>query len=118
MTQAEVKKLASEIIGDGQTPNQWFVTTSAYIRNINNGNEQELIEGYSEKDTCTYGPFNDFEDAVDCLDDQELSVKHGVGQVCIEDRMCGTVTEKWLTKKVTVIYEEDMYDDSHRFYKK
>ena len=117
MTQAEVIKLASEIIGDGQTPNQWFVTKSAYIRNSDNEDDQELIEGYSEKDIYTHGPFDTYAEAVDCFDDLEVDHRYGVGQVCIEDRMCGIVTEKWLTKKVTVVYEEDMYDDSHRFYK-
>ncbi|NBQ48942.1 MAG: hypothetical protein EBU33_10905 [Sphingobacteriia bacterium] len=116
MTQAEVKKLASEIIGDGQTPNQWFVTLSPYIR-VENEDDCALIEGYNEKDAYTHGPFDNYEDAVDCLDDQELDIKYGVGSVSIEDRQCGTVYEKWLTKKVKVVYEEDSHDDSRLFYK-
>lgn len=119
MTQAEVKKLASEIIGDGQTPNQWFVTTGPYVmvKNEFGDHDYELIEGYSDKDTYTHGPFDNYEDAVDCLDDQDLDVEYGVGQVCIEDRQCGTVYEKWLTKKVKVVYDEDSRDDSRLFYK-
>ena len=31
MTQQEIKKLASEIIGDGQLPNKFFVTESSNI---------------------------------------------------------------------------------------
>lgn len=120
MTQAEIKKLASEIIGDGQSPNMWFVTTGPYVRLTTgdwDGPDQETISGYSASDVRTYGPFNSFEDAVDCFDEQELDVEHGIGQVCIEDRQCGTVTEKWLTKKVKVVYEEDFHDDSRVFYK-
>lgn len=119
MTQAEVKNLASEIIGDGQSPNMWFVTTGPYVRiqTVDYEQDSELISGYSDKDTYTYGPFDNFEDAVDCFDEQELDVNYGIGQVCIEDRQCGTVTEKWLTKKVKVVYEEDFHDDSHLFYK-
>jgi len=119
MTQSEIKKLASEIIGDGQTPNMWFVTTSPYIRipNTDFGYHDAMLEDAVESDACTYGPFETYEEAVDCYDEQTLDIEYGIGSVCIEDRMCGTVTEKWLTKKVTVIYEEYMYDDSHRFYK-
>jgi len=119
MTQAEIKKLASEIIGDGQTPNMWFVTTGPYIKipNTDFGYHDAMIEGYTDKDTCTHGPFNDFEDAVDCFDEQELDVNYGVGHAMIEDRENGVVVEKWLTKRVQVVYEEDMHDDSHLFYK-
>jgi hypothetical protein len=121
MTQAEVKKLASEIIGDGQSPNQWFVTTSPYVKVYNEevyGYDDKRLEGYDRVDDIyTHGPFDTYAEAVECFDDQELDVDYGVGQVCIEDRECGTVTEKWLKEKVTVVYEEDMHDDSHLFYK-
>ena len=52
MTQAEIKKLASEIIGDGQTPNMWFVTSGPYVmvKNDEGDYDYELIEGYSDKD--------------------------------------------------------------------
>lgn len=115
MTQAEIKKLASEIIGDGQSPNQWFVTTGPYIQK--GDGEYDMIKGYTDSDSYTYGPFNDFEEAVDCYDEQELDVNYGVGQVMIEDRENGTVVEKWLTKKVVVQYVEDQRDDSRLFYK-
>jgi hypothetical protein len=115
MTQAEMKKLASEIVGDGQTPNQWFVTTSPYIKTMDG--DDELLEDGVESDAYTYGPFESYEEAVDCYDEQSLDPRYGVGSVMIEDRHCGTVTEKWLTKKVKVIYEEDSHDDSRLFYK-
>jgi len=31
MTQSEIKALASEIIGDGQLPNKFFVTTGPWV---------------------------------------------------------------------------------------
>jgi hypothetical protein len=35
----------------------------------------------------------------------------------IEDRQCGVVREKWLTKRMVVEYEEEELDDSKLFYK-
>ena len=115
MTQSEVKKLASEIIGDGQTPNKWFVTTSPYIKTPDG--DDELLEDAVESDAYTYGPFETYEEAVDCYDEQTLDASYGVGQVVIEDRECGQVREKFLTKRVQVVYEEDEHDDSRLFYK-
>jgi hypothetical protein len=122
MTQQEIKKLASEMIGDDGTPNMWFVTAGPYIAveedaSIHGeGMSYELIDGYEKNsDTCTYGPFNTYEDAVECYDEQELCVDNGVGQVMIEDRQCGVVKEKWLVKKTVVQYVEDEYDDSHLY---
>ena len=119
MTQAEIKKMAREMIGDGQSPNKWFVTVGPYVQYQAAEYEMDhkLIEGYSDKDVCTYGPFEDYEDAVDCYDEQELDVEYGVGQVMIEDREVGVVCEKWLTEKVKVVYEEDSRDDSHWYNK-
>lgn len=120
MTQQEIKKMASEIVGDGQSPNKWFVTAGPYIlvtQSDYSYSEFELIDGFDDSNVNTYGPFDTYEEAVECYEDQELYVDAGVGQVFIEDRQCGTVREKWLTKKMVVEYVEDEVDDSKLFYK-
>jgi hypothetical protein len=113
------KQLAREMVGDGQTPNMWFVTSGPYVA-VHDGDcsyDFELIEGYdSDKDTYTEGPFPSYEAALKCYNEIELSFDWGIGQAFIEDRECGTVTEKWLTRRVRIEYEQDEYDDSKRFY--
>ena len=121
MTQNEqAKQMAKEIVGDGQTPNLWFVTYGPYIavHDGYNSYDFQLIEGRDENtDTYTQGPFVSYEDALKCYDEIELSFDYGVGQAFIEDRECGTVTEKWLHKRVRTEYIENEYDNSKRYYK-
>jgi hypothetical protein len=120
MTQKEIKAMAKEIVGDGQTPNLWFVTYGPYIA-VHDGDmsyDFELIEGRDgNTDTFTQGPFTSYEEALEAYDEIELSFDYGIGQAFIEDRECGTVTEKWLHKKVRTEYIQDEYDNSKRFYK-
>jgi len=118
--QTLTKQMAKEVVGDGQTPNLWFVTSGPYVA-VHDGDisyDFELIEGYnSDKDTHTYGPYTSYEAALRCYNKIELSFDYGVGQAFIEDRECGTVTEKWLVKRVRTEYIESEYDNSKRFYK-
>ena len=120
MTQKEIKAMAKEMVGDGQTPNMWFVTYGPHVA-VHDGDmsyDFELIESYDENiDTETFGPFTSYEDALRCYNKIELSFDYGVGQAFIEDRECGTVTEKWLYKRVRTEYVQDEYDNSKRFYK-
>jgi len=116
----QAKQMAKEIVGDGQTPNLWFVTYGPYIA-VHDGDmsyDFELIEGRdANTDTYTEGPFTSYEAALRCYNKIELSFDYGVGQAFIEDRECGTVTEKWLRKRIRTEYVEDEYDNSKRFYK-
>ena len=116
----KAKTMAREMVGDGQTPNLWFVTYGPYVAIPDeDGYDFELIEGYdSEDDGYTSGPFTSYEDALRAYNKIELSFDYGVGQAFIEDRECGIVTEKWLYKRVRTEYLEDEYDNSKRFYKK
>jgi hypothetical protein len=117
--QTMTKQLAKEIVGDGQTPNLWFVTFSPYYHTRENGNSEfELLEGYTDADSETFGPFASYEYAKEVYDNQELDHYSGVGSVCIEDRMWGTVTEKFLEKRIVVDYSYQEFDDSKRFYGK
>lgn len=94
MTQKEIQTLATEIVGDGQEPNKFFVSINAYF--INGENEGfDLLKGFQDKDSSVY-VFNTLEEAEACYDDNELSPDYGIGTVTIEDRLVGTVKEKQL----------------------
>jgi hypothetical protein len=94
MTQTEIQKLATEIIGDGQQPNKFFVSINAYF--INGEDEGfDLLERFSDKDSSIY-VFDTLEEAQACYDNNELTPECGVGTVTIEDRLIGTLKEKQL----------------------
>jgi hypothetical protein len=94
MTKKEIQKLATEIIGDGQQPNKFFVSINPYFAN---GEDEgfDLLEGFEDKDSSIY-VFNTLEEAQARYDDNELSPEYGVGTITIEDRLVGTVKEKQL----------------------
>jgi len=119
MTQKEIKDMAREIVGDGQSPNKWFVTIGPYyrVRQSDDESDFEILEGYSELDTESFGPFLSYEAALTCYDLQDLDYQTGIGQVFIEDRLCGTVTEKFIEKRMIVDYSYEENDDSKLFYK-
>lgn len=107
MTQQEIKALASKIVGDGKSPNKWFVTAGPYCQK---GDDYVLLQGFDPvKDVTTYGPFLSPEDALECYEGLDLDANVGIGQVFVEDRKTGTVKEKFLRAKVRVVYEEDEY---------
>jgi len=116
---SSAKELARELVGDGKTPNVWFVTYGAYImvREDFDCSDYELLEGYSEKDSETFGPFYSYQEACDKYDDIDLDPHDGIGQVFIEDRLIGTVKEKCLEKVIKVDYSYNEHDDS-KLYKK
>ena len=118
-TNDKAKAMAREMVGDGQSPNLWFVTYGPYIAiSGEDGYDFELMEGFdTDKDTFTQGPFTSYEEALECYDEIELDAYYGIGQAFIEDRECGVVTEKWLHKRVKTEYVQDEYDNSKRFYK-
>ena len=121
MTQQEIKKLASEIIGDGQLPNKFFVTESANILVTNEFGDKdyETIEGYEEEPSYTYGPFDTLEEALAAYDESDLDIYEGVGCICIEDRLTGQIKEKTLEKIIRTDYSYVEYDNTKLFgYKK
>jgi len=113
------KELARELVGDSKTPNVWFVTYSAYImvREDFYTSDFELLNGYSKKDSETFGPFYSYQEACDKYDDIDLDPDCGIGQAFIEDRLIGTVKEKYLEKVIKVDYSFNEHDES-KFYKK
>jgi hypothetical protein len=120
MTQQEIKALASEIIGDGNTPNKFFVTTSPYFYEIDEfgGGQHKLLDGYDSDETLTY-VYDTLEEAEDMYDELELDIYEGIGSVVIEDRLSGQIKEKSLQAIVTVEYSMIENDDTKYFgYKK
>ena len=121
MTQQEIKKLASEIIGDGQLPNKFFVTesTNILVTNEFGDKDYETIEGYEEEPSYTYGPFDTLEEALAAYDEADLDIYEGVGCICIEDRLTGQIKEKTLEKIIRTDYSYVEYDNTKLFgYKK
>lgn len=94
MTQKEIQKLATEIVGDGQQPNKFFVSINPYFID---GKDEGFtpLEGFGDKDSSIY-VFDTLEEALVCYNNNELDPEYGVGTVTIEDRLTGTVKEKQL----------------------
>lgn len=111
------KDLASEIIGDGKSPNVWFVTQSPYYMKYKDGyGESFLLDGYDAAEySVMFGPFFSYKDACAQYDEIELEAYDGVGTVTIEDRKIGVVKEKFLEERITVDYSYNEIDDS-KFY--
>jgi len=111
------KDLASEIIGDGKSPNVWFVTQSPYYMKYKDGyGESFLLDGFDAADySVMFGPFFSYKDACAQYDEIELEAYDGVGTVTIEDRKIGVVKEKFLEERITVDYSYNEIDDS-KFY--
>ena len=117
MNQQEVKKLASEIIGDGQLPNKFFVTESSNILVTDEFGDKnyEVIPGYEEEASYTFGPFDTLEEALAAYDEADLDIYEGIGCITIEDRLTGQIKEKALEKIVRIDYSYVEYDDTKRF---
>jgi len=115
LSEAQIKELAREIIGDGKDPNKFFVTVSPYFTVENEDDfESELLDGYTDKDTETR-LFDTFEQANEYYDSIDLDPYAGVATVMIEDRKTGTIKQKELTKVVKVDYSYCEIDDSKIF---
>ena len=106
-----------EIIGDGKSPNVWFVTQSPYYMKYKDGyGESFLLDGFDASDySVMFGPFFTYKDACAQYDEIELEAYDGVGTVTIEDRKIGVVKEKFLEERITVDYSYNEIDDS-KFY--
>lgn len=120
MTNQEAQKLARELVGDGQDPNMFFVTSGPYYYETDEfGNiESILLDGFTHNDTYTK-VFNTLEEAEQYYDEIDLDIYEGVGQVMIEDRKTGVIKEKILEKIVKIEYSFTERDDTKYFgYKK
>jgi hypothetical protein len=116
MTQKEIKALASEIVGDGQGPNKFFVTTSPNVIIVDEFGDQssELLDGYTKDDTFIQ-VFDTYEEASEYFESVELDIYDGTAQVTMEDRLTGTIKEHYLSKVIRTDYVLSGYDDAKQF---
>jgi hypothetical protein len=114
----ESEKLAREIVGDGKTPNKFFVSVSNQILAVvdpGEGNEYISKEGPDVECKRAMSPvvFDSFEKAKELADEVELDASGDVTSVMIEDRLTGVVYERTLEKHVKVVYDEYVEDNSN-----
>lgn len=116
MTNQEAKQLAIEIVGDGKSPNKFFVSSGPYYFEVDEYGDREavLLDGFTDNHVETT-IFDTLEDAEKYYNEIELDIYDGVGQVMIEDRMTGVIKEKTLEKVVRVEYSMIEVDDTKLF---
>lgn len=116
MTQAEKKALAQEIVGDGQLPNKFFVTTSPHVIIVDEygDREAEILDGYTEEDTVTE-VFDSYQEANEYFQRIELDIYDGTTQIMLEDRLIGVIKETCLEKIIKIDYMQAGYDDAKQF---
>lgn len=107
MTQKEIREMASEMIGDGGTPNKYFVTRTPMCFLNPKDEEMSVIPSFfgMVDESIFTEVFDTLEEAENAFNDIELDFEAGVGQVAIEDRETGIVSEKIL--RATVTYEAE-----------
>lgn len=112
MTQSEIKEMAKNMVGDGQSPNKYFVTYSPTIEVVNDYRseniEYEYAKGFDESDQVIE-VFDTYEDAIAYYENIDLDQRDGVCCATIEDRMAGTVRQKILQKVVSIEYSQIEY---------
>jgi hypothetical protein len=116
MTPAEKKALATKMVGDGQLPNKFFVTTGPWITVYEDFGQvdQEILDGYEVGDTETE-VFDTYEEAKEYFEGIELDHYSGVGQVLLEDRLTGVIIERSLEKIISVDYSQREFNDAKQF---
>lgn len=114
-SQAAIRDMMISYIGDGQSPNMFFVTVSPYVRYKDGdwGYNYKLADGATDEDFTYYGPFMDYATARKEFDEVDL---YGTeASVTLEDRLTGTIAERYLEEVVTIEYSESCDDDAKRF---
>jgi hypothetical protein len=116
MTQTEIKALATEIIGDGQLPNKFFVTTGPWVTIVDEFGDQdsEMLEGFSDRDVWTE-VFDTYEEANKHFESIELDIYDGTAQILLEDRLTGIIKEVSLEKVMRVDYVQTGHSEAKRF---
>ena len=114
MTQQEIRDMAREIVGDGcpeNAPNLFFVTHGPHYRVLGEEDATDsVLDGFDEEsDVATYGPYSTYDEALEKYNDIDLDPDYGVGQVFIEDRLSGTIAEKWLIARKSIVWDTDEY---------
>jgi hypothetical protein len=116
MTQAEKKLLATQIVGDGQSPNRFFVTTSPYVTIVDEFGDQdsEMLKGFNDDDVWTE-VFDTYEEANKHFENIELDIYDGIAQIMLEDRLTGVIKEVSLEKVMKVDYVQTGHSEAKLF---
>ncbi len=120
MANEQARAMATEMVGDGQSPNKFFVTSSPYYLVIDEFGyrESELLDGYPDSYVETK-VFDTLDEAEEYYDQIDLDIYEGIGSVMIEDRLTGQLKEKALEKIFKVDYVMTEHDETKFFgYKK
>lgn len=112
----QAAKNAREMVGDGKTPNMFWVTVSNdYMIDTEEGIDYASSHGdESYKAAKTIGEYTDIKDALNAADEVILNENDGPRYLMIEDRQYGTVYERYLHKQIKTIWEEEVNDDTRR----
>jgi hypothetical protein len=120
----EAAEAAKKMVGDGKEPNQFFVTASNDYMFFDANNEMKAysdapkdapvkVEDHIEVET--FGPYNDFKDAMKKADELDLSETAGPRYVMIEDRKTGQIYEKYLKAEKKIVWGDEVNDDTKRY---
>jgi hypothetical protein len=98
------KEMAQKMVGDGKSPNKYFVTCAPWYMPI--GSEDMVqIPGFNEN-WGAIGVFDDKEEAIEYYREIELDFRTGIGQVMVEDRMVGVLCERFLRETSRFVEDE------------
>lgn len=100
----DIKKLATEIVGDGKSPNKYFVTI-AYGWYQPSNHDLDMIQVDKSLDSVTV-MFNNRQDATDFFDSVPFNTygldtvtPETIGQTILEDRKTGVIAERRLLQR-------------------
>lgn len=105
MTQLEIKTLANQVVGDGNTlENLYFTVYGPIYYQIcpenPELNREVVIPGFNiETDTYYFGPYNNYEEAESKFNSVQLDETTGIGCVYIEDRSIEKVKKEMILIK-------------------
>jgi hypothetical protein len=120
----ESAEAARKMVGDGKEPNKFFVTANNDYMFFDENNEMKAysdspkeapvkVEDHIEVET--FGPFDDFKDAMKKADELDLSETTGPRYVMIEDRKTGQIYEKYLKAEKKIVWSDETNDDTKRY---
>ena len=120
----EAAELAKKVVGDGKDPNQFFVTVSNDYMFFN---EEHNLTAYSDSpktapvkvedhiEVETFGPFDEFADAMKKVQELDLSETTGPRYIMMEDRKVGLIYEKFLKAEKKIVWSEDTNDSTKEY---
>jgi hypothetical protein len=114
------ERAASQMVGDGQLPNRYFVTaaTDYYVEGAEGRDwaSQHRRDVADRMESQTWGPFETYREAretFDAIDLAEPSARHR--QVwttkIIEDRLSGELAEQTMSEYMRPRYEAEFHED-------